>query len=265
MSGRVFLIGTGPGDPDLLTLKAHRLISAADVAVYDRLVSPAILALLPKGATRLDVGKAPGRHPVPQEEINALLLTLARAGRNVLRLKGGDPMLFGRGGEEAAFLTRHGVTVEVVPGITAAQGAAAQLVMPLTHRGVARSVRYVTGHAKNNDPLALDWHGLADPQTTLVVYMGLATIGQLARKLMAQGAAPDLPVRVVSRATLSDTRQLLTSLAHVARDVQRAGITAPALFIIGEVARLAMGEAAMVSEGRETHGSNHAQVAMAAE
>ncbi len=171
--GKVYLVGAGPGDPELLTLKAARVIREADVVVYDRLVPASILATIGDGAARINVGKQAASHPVPQEEINDMLVRLGRAGRTVVRLKGGDPFIFGRGCEEAAELERARVPYEVIPGITAAQGCAASARIPLTHRGLATGVRYVTGHRKANEPLELDWRSLADPETTLVVYMGL--------------------------------------------------------------------------------------------
>ena len=181
--GKVYLVGAGPGDPELLTLKAVRAIAEADVVVYDRLVPDSILATIGDGAARINVGKQATFHPVPQEEINDMLVRLGRAGRTVVRLKGGDPFIFGRGSEEAAELERAGIPYEVIPGITAAQGCAASARIPLTHRGLATSVRYVTGHRKANEPLDLDWATLADPETTLVVYMGLANIEEIAAKL----------------------------------------------------------------------------------
>ena len=237
--GKVFLVGAGPGDPDLLTLRALRTIEAAHVVVYDRLVSPPVLALVPKGAARIDVGKQSGRHPVPQSEINQILIRLARSGRTVVRLKGGDPLLFGRGGEEALALAAAGIPCEVVPGITAAQGCAAALGVPLTHRGIATGVRYLTGHCLADKALDFDWRGLADPQTTLIVYMGLANIAQIAVQLVGHGRSPLTPVLVISRGTLSDQRWLVSSLQTAAEDVENAGFASPTLFIVGEVVALA--------------------------
>lgn len=234
------LVGAGPGDPDLLTVKAARAIAEADVIVYDRLVSDEILALAPAGATRINVGKQPQNHPVPQEEINDLLVRLARGGRLVVRLKGGDPLIFGRGSEEALELRRAGIAFEVIPGITAAQGASASLGVPLTHRGLATGVRYLTGHCRENCELDFDWRGLADARTTLVVYMGLANIAEIATSLMAAGRTATTPVLAVNRATLKDERRLLSSLAKVATEAEAARFEGPVLFIIGEVARLSL-------------------------
>jgi uroporphyrin-III C-methyltransferase len=192
--GMVHLIGAGPGDPDLLTLKALRLIQTADVVVYDRLVSTEIMALIPAATRLIDVGKLPKCHRVPQEAINALLVDLAREGLTVARLKGGDPLIFGRGSEEAADLRAAGVAVAYVPGITAAQGMAASSGVPLTHRGLATGVRYVTGHRAKDAKLDLDWGSLASEATTLVVYMGVQNIAEIAFQLMRHG----MPASLVS-------------------------------------------------------------------
>jgi len=239
MTGRVFLVGAGPGDPDLMTVRATRVLQAAEVVVYDRLVSTQILDLIPYGASRLDVGKQPRNHPVPQDDINTLLINLARTGRRVVRLKGGDPLMFGRGGEEALALREAGIAYEIVPGITAAQGTAASLNLPLTHRGTATGVRYLTGHCRADGKLDFDWTGLSDPQTTLVVYMGLANIGEIAGQLMAHGRAGDTPVMAVSKATRADERQVVATLADIAGAVARADLESPVLFIVGEVVELA--------------------------
>ena len=238
MSGRVFLVGAGPGDPDLLTLKAHRLLQGADALVYDRLVSEEILDMVPPGVARFHVGKQPSHHPVPQEEINELLISLAKAGRMVIRLKGGDPLMFGRGGEEALALQGAGIPFEVVPGITAAQGTATALKVPLTHRGLARSVRYLTGHCRAGVELDFDWDGLTDPDTTLVVYMGLSSIGKISRQLIAHGRAACTPVLAVSKATRHDERRLIAPLGEITSRVDAAGLQSPVLFIIGEVVSL---------------------------
>lgn len=237
--GKVYLVGAGPGDPELLTLKAARIIAQADVVVYDRLVSSEILALVPAGAARFDVGKQAGRHPVPQAEINQLLVRLAAAGRTVVRLKGGDPFIFGRGSEEADELARAGHAYEVVPGITSAQGCAASARVPLTHRGLATGVRYVTGHCKADEPLDLDWQSLADPQTTLVVYMGMANIGEIAEKLIAHGMPADLPTLAISQGTTPRERRLCARLADLPAMAHRAEFEGPVLFVVGKVASLA--------------------------
>lgn len=233
--GHVLLVGAGPGDPELLTVKAMKALARAEVVVHDRLVSAPVLALAPTRARRIDVGKAPGRHAVPQEAINALLVEEALAGRTVVRLKGGDPLIFGRGGEEAEALRAAGVPVEIVPGVTAAQAAAAAAGLCLTGRGVATGLRYVTGHRCGDGPLDLDWAGLVDPATTLVVYMGSANIGEIAARLMSHGMAGDMPVLAIASATLPGERHLVSRLDAVARDAAEAGLAAPVVFIIGQV------------------------------
>ena len=237
--GKVFLVGAGPGDPELLTLKAARIIGAADVVVYDRLIPAEILSFIPEGAARIYVGKQAGHHCVPQAEINRVLVRLARTGRMVVRLKGGDPFIFGRGCEESAELELAGIPYEVVPGITAAQGCAAAARVPLTHRGLARSVRYVTGHCKSDEPLDLDWASLADPDTTLVVYMGLANVGEITMRLIAYGLPQATPVLAVSQGTTPRERRLQTCLGDLPRAAAEAELATPVLFIIGRVAALA--------------------------
>jgi len=244
-NGKVYLIGAGPGDPELMTLKAVRLLGTADVVVHDRLVSAEILALAPRTAAMLPVGKEPGRHPVPQDEINRLLVRLAEGGLTVARLKGGDPFIFGRGGEEALELAKAGIDVEVVPGITAAQGCAARAMLPLTHRGVATSLRFVTGHCRNDEPLDLDWAGLADPRTTVVVYMGYGQIAGIAAHLIAHGRAPTTPVVAVADGTLPEQRTLRCDLASVANEVVAAGMNNPVTFFIGEAAGIELAPAAV--------------------
>jgi uroporphyrin-III C-methyltransferase len=235
----VHLVGAGPGDPDLLTVKALRLIQTADVVVYDRLVGEGILDLIPAGTTRISVGKEKGRHLLPQDQINDLLVSLARPGRRVVRLKGGDPYVFGRGGEEAMYLAAYGIATEVVPGITAAAGCAAASGIPLTHREVARSVRLVTGHLMEDQTLDLDWACLADPSCTLVVYMGVGTAGPMAHGLMKAGLDPATPVAVVEKGTTAAQRVLRGSLAELEANVARWQVEPPALLIIGKVVALA--------------------------
>ena len=253
--GQVYLIGAGPGDPELLTLRALRMLEAADVVVFDRLVSPEILALAPAAARRIAVGKAPKCHTVPQDRINDILLTEARAGHTVARLKGGDPMIFGRGSEEAAYLMAHGIAVDYAPGITAAQGASCATGVPLTHRGLATGVQYVTGHRQAGQVLDLDWKRLADPATTLVVYMGVANIGQIAVGLMTEKLPGSTPVLAVSRATTAAERRLVSRLDRVAADVRAEGLQAPTLFIIGQVVSLyAAAPVERIIERVEAHG-----------
>ncbi len=236
--GKVTLVGAGPGNPELLTLRALRAIEEADVVVHDRLVSPEILRLVPSTTRMIDVGKRPHHHPTPQEEINDLLVSLALQGHDVARLKGGDPLIFGRGSEEAEALREAGISVSYVPGITAAQGAAASTGIPLTHRGLATGVRYITGHRARNATLDLDWAYLANEDTTLVVYMGAANIREISTELMAHGLARDLPVLMIASATTPDERRLLSTLDGIAERVQVAGDGVPVLFIIGRVVSL---------------------------
>lgn len=247
--GTVLLVGAGPGDPELLTLKAARAIAAADVVVYDRLVALEILALIPGGAARIDVGKRVGCHPVTQHEINQMLVSLARSGRRVVRLKGGDPFIFGRGSEESEELERAGIAYEVIPGITAAQGCSAAARIPLTHRGLASGVRYVTGHCRDGEPLDLDWASLADLSTTLVVYMGLSNVEQIVRELIIHGLPGDTPAFAVCQGTTCREKRTCTSLAMLPRAVRNANFTGPVLFIIGRVAGLAAGRPAAARAG----------------
>lgn len=236
--GRVFLIGAGPGDPDLMTLKAVRLLQSADVVVHDRLVSDGIMAMIPAGVRLIDVGKMAGHHKLAQDKINALLVELARDGHQVARLKGGDPLIFGRGSEEAAALRAAGVAVDYVPGITAAQGAAAVTGVPLTHRGLATGVRYVTGHRAKDASLDLDWASLASEDTTLVVYMGAANIAEIAFQLMRHGLPAGLPVLAVAGATTPQEERILSTLGSIAADVATRAPEPPVLFVIGRVVAL---------------------------
>lgn len=238
MPGKVFLIGAGPGDPDLLTLKALKLIQSADAVVFDRLVSPEIMALVPATTRRISVGKTAGFHSVPQERINAMLIELANEGLNVARLKGGDPLIFGRGSEEAEQLAAAGIPYSYVPGITAAQGAAASTGVPLTHRGLATGLRYVTGHRAKDEPLELDWASLANPDTTLVVYMGAANMAEIAAQLIAHGLPIDMPVLAVAHATTPREERRASTLARIAADLAVAPMEAPVLFMIGRTVGL---------------------------
>lgn len=236
--GSVAIVGAGPGDPDLLTLKALAALQSADVVVYDRLVGPEVLDRARRDAERIYVGKAKGDHAAGQAEINGLLLDQARAGKRVVRLKGGDPFIFGRGGEEVEFLRRHGIAVELVPGITAATASAASAGIPLTHRGLASAVTLVTGHGAEGEP-EVDWAALAGSHHTLAIYMGLTTAGRVAERLIAAGRAPATPVAVVSRATLPDQRIETGRLGELERLVRDRAIEGPALILIGEVVALA--------------------------
>ena len=231
--GKVWLVGAGPGDPDLLTLRAARLIMRAALIVHDGLVDPAILALAQPKARLISVAKQRSRHTMPQDEINALLVREALAGREVVRLKGGDPFIFGRGGEEAEACHAAGVPVEVVPGISAAIGGAAAAQMPLTHRRSASIVSFVAGQCKGLSEQ--DWSGLAGKGRTLVIYMGLATAEAIADKLIADGLAPDMPVAVIENATRPQMRVLRAALAGLPDLVTRHKVKSPAIIIIGEV------------------------------
>ncbi|MCZ7598316.1 MAG: uroporphyrinogen-III C-methyltransferase [Gammaproteobacteria bacterium] len=238
MKGKVFLVGAGPGDPDLLTVRALRLLETADVVVYDRLISEAIMALVPPGVTRIPVGKAAGHHSVRQQDTNAMLVALARSGRLVVRLKGGDPFVFGRGGEEALHLVRHGVGFEVVPGITAALACTSYAGIPLTHRDASRGFRVVTGHLKEDGELELDWRALADPDCTLVVYMGLASLDRLAAGVIAAGLDGDTPAAAIQDGTTCEQRVVTGTLATLSARVEASAMTPPVLIVIGRTVAL---------------------------
>ena len=240
--GRVALVGAGPGAADLLTLRAARAIGEAQVIVHDRLVSDAVLALAPAAARKIYVGKRKSAHSVPQAGIDALLVGLAQQGLIVVRLKGGDPFVFGRGGEEMLACRAAGVACEVIPGVSAAFAAAAAAGVPLTHRGLAQSVTLVTGHtAVGADGVArapdLEWAALATANRTVALYMGVATAHVIAAKLIAAGRAPSTPALVVENASLSEERRIATTLARLGEAC--AGLTGPAVLIVGEVAALA--------------------------
>ncbi|KPQ26676.1 MULTISPECIES: uroporphyrinogen-III C-methyltransferase [unclassified Halomonas] len=237
VQGRVSLVGAGPGDPELLTLKAFHRLQHADVVLHDRLVSDEILALLPSKTQRFYVGKARSAHSVPQEGINQALVEWAQAGNRVVRLKGGDPFIFGRGGEELETLIAAGVPVEVIPGITAASGCAAYAGIPLTHRDHAQSVRFVTGHLKNGK-CDLDWQTLARPGQTLVFYMGLGSVDVICQALIAHGMAPETPLALIEQGTTQQQQTHIGSL-HALPDAFFAGrIKPPTLLIVGHVVSL---------------------------
>lgn len=235
--GEVWLVGAGPGDPDLLTFKALRLIQAAEVVFYDRLVNPKILDMLPPDAECFYVGKQQSNHSVPQDGINQLLVDAAKAGKKVLRLKGGDPFIFGRGGEEIERLAEAGVAFQVVPGITAANGCAAYAGIPLTHREHAQSVRFVTGHLKD-DSCDLPWHELVHPQQTLVIYMGLSGITHICQKLIEAGMSPNTPIALIEKGTLPEQKVHKSTLESMSAYIQGRDIRAPTLTIVGSVVDL---------------------------
>jgi len=234
--GAVWLVGAGPGDPDLLTFRAFNVLRGADVVVHDGLVSEEILDLAPTRARRINVAKRKSRHTLPQDDICQLLVALALDGLNVVRLKGGDPFLFGRGGEELLACREAGVACQVVPGVTAALAASAGAGAPLTHRGLAQAVTFVTGHAAHGEP-DLDWPSLARPNQTVVIYMGVSTAGLIAERLIGAGRAGSTPALIVENASRVDERRVLTTLSGLAEAAQ--GVKGPALLMVGEAMAMA--------------------------
>jgi len=235
--GCVYLVGAGPGDAQLLTLRAVRLLERADVVVYDNLVSADVLDFLPKDAERIYAGKRRNEHTMRQEQINALLVKLAQEGKQVVRLKGGDPFIFGRGGEELQTLAAHGVAFEVVPGVTAASGVSSYAGIPLTHRDYAQTCLFVTGHLKDGTA-DLDWPSLVRLNQTVVIYMGLSGLPDICRQMMQHGAAATLPVAVVQDGSTATQKVVTGTLADIADRVVAAGLRSPCLTIIGEVVKL---------------------------
>ena len=236
--GRIWLVGAGPGDPDLLTIKAARLLAAAGVVVHDRLVGEGVLDLIRPDARRLYVGKRKSQHSVPQDEVNRLLVALAQQGLEVVRLTGGDPFLFGRGGEEMLAAREAGVPCEVVPGISAAMAASAAVGAPLTHRGLAQAVTFVTGHPARNGSLDLDWSALARPNQTVAIYMGLSSASEISARLIGAGRAAATPVVIVENASRPEQRRALSTLGALPAAAQT--FTGPVMLLIGETAGLAL-------------------------
>ena len=234
-SGEVALVGSGPGDAELLTIRAMRFIEQADIAIYDRLVSEEILALLPQGCERFYVGKEQAKHCVPQDKINQLLVEQARLGKRVLRLKGGDPFIFGRGGEEAEYMLARGVSCHICPGITAASGCTTYAGIPLTHRGVAQGCTFITGHIQNNGQLNLPWQSLCCPTQTVVFYMGINTLPKIAEKLVEHGRDINTPAALIRKGTQPEQKTYRGTIGNLAELVEKHNITPPTLIIIGDV------------------------------
>lgn len=246
--GQVALVGAGPGDPDLLTIRAARLLGQADVVFVDRLVGQGVMELISASAEIVHVGKSKGEHSVPQDEIHRRMIEAAKAGKRVVRLKGGDPFIFGRGGEELEALRAADVEVEIVPGISSALGCAAAAQIPLTHRDMAQAVTFVTGHAALGKEPDLDWHALARPNQTVVVFMGVGTAGTISARLIAAGRNPATPVAVIENGTRANEISAFGVLGDAADVIYSAGINGPALLIIGEVVALAQrNQAASIS------------------
>ncbi len=239
MTGKVYLVGSGPGDPELLTIKAKRLIESAEVILYDQLPGEAILNMLPKSAEKIDVGKYAGNHKLSQWQINELLVKRAKEGKVVVRLKGGDPYLFGRGGEEAQVLVKEGVEVEIVPGITSAIAVPAYAGIPVTHRDYASMVTFITGHEDpTKEETGLDWELLARFEGTLVILMGISMLPRNVKELIKYGKSIDTPVAVIERGTRPDQRVTIGTLADIVGLCKQRKVKAPAITVIGDVVKL---------------------------
>lgn len=234
-SGEVALVGSGPGDAELLTIRAMRFIEQADIAIYDRLVSEEILALLPENCERFYVGKEQAKHCVPQDKINQILVEQAKLGKRVLRLKGGDPFIFGRGGEEAEYMLKRGVSCHICPGITAASGCTTYAGIPLTHRGVAQGCTFITGHIQNNGQLNLPWSSLSCETQTVVFYMGINTLSKITEKLVEHGRDIDTPAALIRKGTQPEQKTYRGTIGNLAELVKKHNITPPTLIIIGDV------------------------------
>lgn len=249
-AGHVSLVGAGPGDPDLLTIRAARLIGQAEVVFVDRLVGQGVMELISASAEIVYVGKSKGEHSVPQDEIQRRMVEAAKAGKRVVRLKGGDPFIFGRGGEEVEALRAANIDVEVVPGISSALGCAAAAQIPLTHRDMAQAVTFVTGHAALGHEPDLDWKALARPNQTVVVFMGVGTAGTIAARMVSAGRDPATPVAIIENGTRQNEINAFGALGNLAEVIQSAGIQGPALLIIGEVVALAQRNQAAAAPGK---------------
>ena len=233
--GEVALVGSGPGDAELLTIRAMRFIEQAEIAIYDRLVSDEILALLPDNCERFYVGKEQAKHCVPQDRINEILVEEARLGKRVLRLKGGDPFIFGRGGEEAEYMLQNGVSCHICPGITAASGCTTYAGIPLTHRGVAQGCTFITGHIQNNGQLNLPWQSLCSPSQTVVFYMGINTLAKITEKLVEHGRDINTPAALIRKGTQPEQKTYRGTIGNLAELVEKYNITPPTLIVIGDV------------------------------
>lgn len=257
MSGTVYLIGAGPGDPELLTVKAYRLLRNVDVVFHDRLVSDEIVTELPDDVERVDCGKKAGNHRLTQEEINERLYQRAESGANVARLKGGDPLVFGRGGEEQRYLQDRGINTEIVPGITAATAASAELGVPLTDREIASEVTFMTGHeAPEKSAESLDWHCMATCRKTLVIYMGVNQLPNIAETLIEKGRDPETPALAVENATSNQQRTIHGTLESLPEQAEREDLTPPALIVIGEVGKFFSEEHSSKNHEPETTGNS---------